>query len=633
MISANLKKKIKYYSFFVYFILIAILGKLIYLQVINYNNININANELWDRSFPLTANRGIIYDRNFNEIASNIASISIYAIPSQIEDKKDASNKLAKILNVDSSKIYEKINKKTSLVKIFPEGKNINDEKAKQISSLNEKGIYLVYDNKRYYPYNELLAHSIGFTGIDNQGLAGLESKYDDLLKGVNGTLNYKLDAKGHLLNGINTTINAPLNGFNIQLTIDLKIQQIVERELKNAYKKYNPESIYAIAIDPNNGEILAISSYPSFDLNNYQDYSQEIYNRNLPIWKSFEPGSTFKVFSFAAAIQENKIDIFNDKYYDKGYEIVDGFRIKSWKKGGHGLQTFLEVLENSSNPGFVEISRRLGCDLLYDYVKKFGFTYKTGVDLIGESTGIFFSKENYNNLENATTSFGQGISVSQIQMIRSFSSLINGGTLYKPKITKSILLPNSLDSIYEIPTIIEKENVISKNTSKLMRYALESVVARGSGRKAYMEGYRVGGKTGTAQIAENGVYLPNQYILSFIGAMPMNDPKIAIYICMEKPHSLIQYGGTIVGPIINNILSDIAIYLEIDKQDSELDFEYTWMDIKTYTVDNYEGMKVKDVKSKYFKFIIVGDGDKVISQLPKQGEKLQENKEIILFT
>lgn len=633
MISKNLKKKINYYSYFIYFIMFCIVAKLVYIQVINFNQVNKNANESWDRSFPLQANRGIIYDKNYNEIATNIASMSVYVIPSQVKDKQFVAEELSKILNAEYETIFNKINKKTSIVKIFPEGKNINNEQSSLISSLSDKGVYLVYDNKRYYPYNDLLAHSIGFTGIDNQGLVGLERKYDDLLKGTNGTLNYKLDAKGGLLNGYSSEIISPISGFNIQLTIDLKIQQILERELSNAYRKYSPKSVYGLAMNPNNGEILAISSYPSFNLNEYKKYDQEVYNRNLPIWKSYEPGSTFKVFSYAAAIQEGKIDIFNDKYYDKGYEVVDGFTIKSWKKGGHGLQTFLEVLENSSNPGFVEISRRLGNETLYEYVKKFGFSKKTGVDLIGEASGIFFSKDRYNNLENATTSFGQGISVTQIQMARAFSSVINGGILYKPKITKSILMPNTNEVIYEIPTIIENDNIIDKKTSELMRYALESVVAKGSGRKAYMEGYRVGGKTGTAQIAENGVYLQGQYILSFIGAMPMNNPQVVMYVCLEKPKSLIQYGGTIVGPIVKNILKDVATHLDIKKQENELEFEYTWMDIKTYPVENYLNMKVKNIRSKHFKFVIIGDGDTVISQLPSYNEKLKEGSEVILFT
>ncbi|MCI5745517.1 MAG: stage V sporulation protein D [Erysipelotrichaceae bacterium] len=633
MVHQNIKKKVNYYKLFIYFIMFVIIAKLSYIQIINYQDINNKANQSWDRSFPLQPSRGIIYDTNLNEIATNLPSMSIYVIPSQVKDLNSLANTLANVLNVSSSKIYNKINKKTSIVKIFPEGKNIDNIIAKKISEMRLEGVYLVYDNKRYYPYNELLAHSIGFVGIDNQGLAGIESKYDDLLKGNEGQLNYKLDAKGRLLNGYSSDIISPINGFNIQLTIDLKIQQILERELKNAFLKYEAESIFAIAMDPNNGEILAISSYPSFNLNDYKSYDQEIYNRNLPIWKSYEPGSTFKVFSYAAGLEEKAFDMFKDKYYDDGTEIVDGFTIKSWKKGGHGLQTFLEVLENSSNPGFVEISRRLGKDTLYDYVKKFGFSKKTNVDLIGESSGIFFKKENYNNLENATTSFGQGISVTQIQMVRAFSSVINGGKLFKPKITKAILMPNSNEIIYQIPTIVDNENVISKKTSELMRYALESVVAKGSGRKAYIENYRVGGKTGTAQIAENGVYLQGQYILSFIAALPMSNPEIVVYICMEKPHSLIQYGGTIVGPIMKNVLLDIISYKNISRQDNELSFEYTWMDIKNYPVDNYINMSIKDVKSKHFKFVILGDGDKVISQLPKANEIIEEGKEVILFT
>ena len=633
MIRQNLKKKIKIYNYFVYFILFAIIAKLSYIQIINYSKVNKLANDSWNRSFPLQASRGIIYDVNYNEIATNLPAMSLYVIPSQVKDLKSTSSKIASILNMNSDTLYNKINKKTAIVKVFPEGKNLDNDTAKKISELNEDGVYLVYDNVRYYPYNELLAHSIGFVGIDNQGLAGLENKYDELLKGSNGYLNYKLDAKGNLLNGLSSEIISPTNGYNIQLTIDLKIQEILERELKNAFNKYSPKSIYGIAMDPNNGEILAISSYPSFDLNNYKRYDSTIYNRNLPVWKSYEPGSTFKVFSFAAAIEEKKIDMFKDYYYDNGVEYVDGFKIKSWKKGGHGKQTFLQVLENSSNPGFVEISRRLGRETLYSYVKKYGFSKKTNVDLLGESSGIFFDFSKYNNLENATTSFGQGISVTQIQMIRAFCSVINGGILYKPKITKSIRMPFTNELIYEIPTIIVDDNIISRETSEKMRYALECVVAHGSGRKAYMEGYRVGGKTGTAQIAENGVYLQGQYILSFMGAFPMNDPKIALYICMEKPHSLIQYGGTIVGPIVNNVFSDVATYMNITKVNSELEFKYTWMDVKTYTVLNYIGKTKKEIKSPHFKFVYIGNGDKVIYQLPQDGEKIKEGKEVLLFT
>ena len=324
---------------------------------------------------------------------------------------------------------------------------------------------------------------------------------------------------------------------------------------------------------------------------------------------------------------------MFKDTYYDTGSVVVEGRVIKSWKKGGHGLQTFLEVLENSSNPGFVEISRRLGYEKLYNYVKEFGFSKKTGVDLLGESTGIFFNYEDYGELENATTAFGQGIATTPIQLVSAFSAVINGGTLYTPRIGKSLILTSTKETLFEFPTAIRNENIISKETSQLMRYALESVVSKGSGRKAYIDGYRVGGKTGTAQKAKNGVYLENEYILSFIAAAPMDNPKIVVYVAMDNPKSTIQYGGTIIGPIMKNILEDSLVSLNVEKDYSGIDFEYTWLDTKTYPVDNYIGQEVQKIKSKYFKFEIIGDGKYVIDQLPKVGEKIEEGKTVVIFT
>ncbi len=440
------------------------------------------------------------------------------------------------------------------------------------------------------------------------------------------------MDANCGFLIGFIWRIESPVCGLSLQLTIDLQIQEIIERELTNAYAKYKPDSIMALAMNPNNGDILAISNRPTYNPNEYQQASQEVYNRNLPIWMNFEPGSTFKSFSFAAGLEEKKFDMFKDTYYDTGSVVVEGRVIKSWKKGGHGLQTFLEVLENSSNPGFVEISRRLGTETLYQYVKDFGFYKKTGVDLVGESSGIFFNYDDYGELENATTAFGQGISTTAIQLVRAFCSLINGGTLYVPKISKSLVLTSTQEVLFDFPTAIEKENVISKETSGLMRYALESVVSKGSGRKAYIEGYKVGGKTGTAQKAVNGAYLENEYILSFLAGAPMDNPQIVVYVAMDNPKSTIQYGGTIIGPIIKNILEDALMALNVEKNYDRIEFEYTWMDTKTYEVENYIGKDRSALKSKYFKFEIIGEGDQVLDQLPKVGTKLEEGKTIVVF-
>ena len=631
MIHFEIKKKIRRVEFVCFILFISIILKLGYTQIINYSNLTNKAIELWERSFPIEASRGIIKDRDGTSIAINLPVTSVAVIPYQIKNKEEVATSLADILNVSYKTILNKISKKASIVRLQPEGRQIKEEQARKIKDLNYKGVYLIQDSKRYYPYEEYLAQTLGFCGIDNQGLAGIESYYDSLLKGINGSLNYKMDAKGGLFNNYQSNIVAPVSGMSINLTIDMDIQNSLERELENAYLKYNPESILGIAMDPNSGEILALSNRPTYNPNNYKNYNQEIYNRNLGVWKCFEPGSTFKVFSFAAGLEEKKFNMYKDTYYDKGYEIVGGRTIKSWKKGGHGLQTFLEVLENSSNPGFVEISRRIGANKLYDYIINFGFNSKTNVDIEGEAKGIFFSKDNYHELENATSSFGQGISTTPIQMITAFSSLINGGFLYQPYIVKEIVHPSTNDVILtRNPTV--KRKVISKETSDLMRIALESVVANGSGRNAYIDGYRVGGKTGSAQIAENGVYLASEYILSFIGAAPMNDPRIVVYIALEKPKSTIQYGGTVAAPIVKNVLYDSMKIMNIKENYDGPKKEYTWMDKKSYEVLDYVGLNKKEVKSKYFKFEFIGTGNKVIDQIPKKNTFMNEGNTIVII-
>ena len=333
--------------------------------------------------------------------------------------------------------------------------------------------------------------------------------------------------------------------------------------------ERYEPKQALAIAMDPDTGEILAMVSKPDFDPNSYAEHDADIINRNLPIWMSFEPGSTFKSVTFASALELDLFDMFTDTYYDRGYEIVGGARIKSWRAGGHGLQTFLQVLENSSNPGFVEISRRMGIDRLYDSVKRFGFGEKTGVDLPGESSGIFFEREAMGELEAATVAFGQGISVTPIQLVCAFSAIVNGGTLYTPHITKSIVDPISGDVLAKVQPKAKRQ-VISEETSELMRYALESVVANGGGKNAYIEGYRIGGKTGTAQKAVDGEYLANEYILSFLSAAPMEDPRIVLYVAVDAPQNDVQYGGTVVAPVVKAMYEDILAYMDVEKSEAQ---------------------------------------------------------------
>lgn len=631
MIANRIEKRIHMIFICACMIFGAILLKLGYEQVVNQDFTMRKAMDLWQRDFPVSGSRGAIVDRFGKKLAYDIPSTSVMVVPAQIKDPKDTANKLAKILNCDQSVLYQKLTNRVSTQKLQPEGRLISGEVAEQLENANLDGVYLIQDTLRYYPNRNYLAQVLGFTGIDNQGLAGLELQYENVLGAKKGALEIPFDAKGNRVDLYKETYEASGKGMDVMLTIDSNIQDIVEREMNNLMKRYHPKEALALAMNPNNGEILAMVSKPDFDPNAYQKYDSKIINRNLPIWKSYEPGSTFKSVTFSSALDLNLFDMFRDTYYDRGYEMVGGARIKSWKAGGHGLQTFLQVLENSSNPGFVEISRRMGLDHLYQYVTEFGFGKKTNVDLPGESTGIMFQKEAMGEVEQATVAFGQGLSVTPIQLVRAFSAIINGGVLYEPHITKAILNPSTNEIIQETkPKVVKR--VIRQETSDQMRYALESVVANGGGRPAYMKGYQIGGKTGTAQKAVNGVYLSNEYILSFLSAAPMNHPEIVLYVAVDAPNNDVQYGGTVVAPVVKACYEDILPYLKISKVKQQIPKKTTWLDPVEIEVENYIGKQKDEVKQEGLVFEWIGEGNQVIAQQPKAGTTLKEGGKVWVY-
>ena len=410
-------QRLKIFVIAVFIIFIIIILKVFYIQVFEYDKLNDLASDLWSRNLPIEADRGKIYDRNGVVLADNVTTTSLVLIPSQIKDKKYATEKLSEILNVSYDTMRQHVYKNTSIERVHPFGRRLDYSVAKKIEALNIEGVYLVREAKRSYPYGTMLSHTLGFVGIDNQGLSGIELQYDDYLTGEYGAIKYFSDAKGNKLN-LSQVYEAPSNGVNVTLTINQKIQASVERELDNAVTKYDPETALAIAMDPNTGEILAIASRPNFDAVNYQDYDIETLNRNLPIWATYEPGSTFKIITLSAALNEGLVDLDNDTFYDSGSVKVANAKIRCWKAGGHGAQTFLQVVENSCNPGFVELGNRLGKEKLFDYIDKFGFGKKTGVDLNGEATGIIFDLDKVGPVELATTAFGQGVSVTPIHLV-----------------------------------------------------------------------------------------------------------------------------------------------------------------------------------------------------------------------
>lgn len=632
MFFKNIHSRMKIALLIITFVFIVIIARVFYIQVIDYKKLNKYAGNLWSRNLPIKADRGLIYDRNGVILADNVTTTSLVLIPNQIKDKEGTTQKLAEILGVSYEDMYKHVSKKTSIERVHPEGRQLSYETADKIKGLKLDGVYLVKESKRSYPYDTYLAHTLGFVGVDNQGLSGIELTYDKYLTGEDGAIKYYSDAKGNKLK-LNEVYEQPQDGMNITLTINNEIQSSLERELDNAVTKYDPDRAIGIVMDPNNGEILAMSARPNFSPSNYQDYSLEEINRNLPIWATYEPGSTFKIITLAAALEEGKVDLDKDTYNDSGSIKVENATLHCWKHGGHGHETFLQVVENSCNPGFVVLGQRLGKNKLFEYIDKFGFGKKTGIDLNGEGTGIIFDLNKVGPVELATTAFGQGVSVTPIQQITAVSAAINGGKLYKPYIVKSINEPETNTVIQENKKTLVRQ-VISEKTSAEVRRALESVVANGSGRTAYIDGYRVGGKTGTAQKVENGHYLDNNYILSFIGFLPADDPQVIVYVAVDNPKGTVQYGGTTVGPIAKAVLKDSIKALNIERRDGGMDKKYKWPDPKAKEVADVVGMSVEDAKAELegLNVIIEGDGDKVIHQSPEAGVKLDEGETVRLF-
>jgi len=603
-----------------------------YVQFFLGNMLTEEAEELWSRDIPFEAQRGDIIDRNGVALATNISAPTVYIVPRQIENPQDAASKLANVLGASEEEIYEEITKKAVNVRLKA-GRKIEHELAKEIRALDIKGVYIGEDSKRYYPFGDYLSHVLGFTGIDNQGLMGLEQYYDKELSGTRGSVQFYANAKGERMNDMADDYQPPIDGYDLKLTIDSRIQTIIERELDIAQATYNPDSIIAIAMNPNTGEILGMSSSPSFSPSDYQAVDPEVYNRNLPIWMSFEPGSTFKIITLAAALEEEKVDLHNEHFFDGGSTTVGGARLKCWKAGGHGSQTFLEVVQNSCNPGFIELGERLGKETLFKYIEDFGFGSKTGIDLSGEATGIIFKLDRVGPVELATTAFGQGVSVTPIQQVTALSAAINGGTLYKPYVVKE-LIDSTNGQIIMRNTPIEKNKVISEETSKQVREALETVVAQGSGGRAFVDGYRVGGKTGTAQKAVNGRYLEGNYIVSFIGFAPTDHPEIVVYVAVDNPKGTVQFGGVVAAPIVGNIIEDSLLVMGVPKSPNQVEKEIVWPDVPMIEVPNLIGASKLEIQDMMVNLKIdsSGQGDIVIKQSPEAGVKLKEGSTIRLY-
>ncbi|GBF11984.1 stage V sporulation protein D [Tepidibacillus infernus] len=612
------------------FLFISLIGRLGYIQLVQGKWLAEQAEELFKRDIPVEAKRGKIYDRNGEILAYNISAPTVVAIPVQVREPQKAARELANILHMSEEKIYKLITQRTLIVKV---ARKISEEDAKKIKALRLPGIAIAEESRRFYPEKDFASHILGFVGIDNQGLAGIEVVYDDLLTGKDGAISFPSDVTGRRMPNQSDSFTPPKDGNNLILTIDKNIQSYIERELDQAMLTYQAEHAIAIAMDPNTGEILGMASRPNYDPTNFADYPSEIYNRNLPIWMAYEPGSTFKIITLAAALEEDKIDL-TDQFFDPGYINVAGTDLHCWKSGGHGSETFLQVVENSCNPGFVVMGQKLGTEKLFSYIKSFGFGAKTGIDLRGEQKGILFDMNRIGPVELATTSFGQGVSVTPIQQVAAVSAAINGGKLLTPHLLKEVHDPVT-DEVLLINSPEVKRQVISPETSKKVRETLESVVANGTGRNAYIDGYRVGGKTGTAQkIGPNGGYLANNHIVSFIGFAPADKPEIVIYVAIDNPQG-IQFGGVVAAPIVKNILEDSLQYLGVKPRKDQLPRKDRYgIDTPYVEVPDLIGVTRNDIRNLYYNFKLEakGDGMRVVQQIPKPGERVEKGSTIRIY-
>ncbi|MCL6453076.1 MAG: stage V sporulation protein D [Alicyclobacillus sp.] len=596
------------------------------------------ADDLHSRTIPVEGVRGTIYDTNGKTLVYTATAPGVMAIPAQVTDKPAAAQQIARILGMQPDKVLQRLRLRQSSVWVTTGSMRLTAEQETKLRNLHLPGIYITDRGTRAYPYGSLAASVLGITGSDNQGLTGIEKQYDSILRGGRGYITLNTNAKGQKVPGTGEQSQPAPPGDDVELTIDAVIQQFVEREVEAAVAEYNPDHVTAIVEDPKTGAILAMANYPSFNPADWRNYPPATYNHNLAIWQTFEPGSTFKIVTLSAALQENQVKL-NDQFFDPGYYEVAGHKIRCWKAGGHGSESFLNVVENSCNPGFIALGERLGKETLFSYIKKFGFGAKTGIDLPGEGTGILFNLKNVGPLELATTAFGQGVSVTPIQQVMAMGAIANGGVLMKPHVLKAVR-NHETGQIVETVQPQAVRRVISASTDAQVRQALESVVAQGSGSNAYLPGYRVAGKTGTAQVAVNGHYASGHYIVSFIGMAPANDPKLVAYVAIDypRPKQGVIFGGVIAAPIVGRILYDSLNYLGVPPSNDGIPKKYKWGDTVNLPVPNFVGMTYADAQraaiqsSGMWRAAVSGQGKYVVAQSPAPGTALAPNSTVRLY-
>ena len=623
----SLKKRILAVLLCISFIFFALVVRLFVLQIVNGSSLQLRATDQWTRDLAIVAPRGSIYDRTGSTLAVSYTTYNVYVRAREVTSPSRTATLLSQALELDFSTVYQKVsNRKVSEVLIKMQ---VDGETAEIIYNYKLDGVYLAENSDRYYPNGNLLTQVLGFISVDNVGQTGVEAYYNDYLKGSDGYSYVQSDLQGKEIGGSLRYYYPASAGSNLTLTIDSKMQLIVEQTLEQIMEEQKAKGVAGMIMNAKTGEILALSNKPSFDLNDVpRDDLEALFDQSRVklVTDIYEPGSTFKILTVAAAL-EAAVCSLDDTFYCPGYRIIDGVRIRCWRTIGHGNQTLAEAFSNSCNCCFMDLALRLGVDRFYEYMTKFGLGVKTGIDIAGEGSGMLMAKSLVKNVDLARMGFGHAVALTPIQLLTAVAGIINGGTYNQPRILKSV----SKDSeTTEFESTTRTQNLVSAQTSAIVNSLLEGAENK-TGKYTFVEGYNVGGKTGTAQkYSESGGIDQGKYISSFIGTYPADNPEYLVFVMVDEPGAGAYYGSIVAAPYGKIIFTELFDYLNEEKQDPSVVTEYV-------TMPNLVGLSLTDAAVELKKiglyYELDGEGEYVTAQLPPPNTSIQVGTTIVLIT
>ena len=648
------KKRLVIMFLLVSMVLFALIVRLGWIQIVRGEKYKELANRYQTRDIPIPAKRGIIYDRNGKELAISASTNTIWVHPNEVEEPEKTASILSNILELEEETVLKKVKSNQSIVSI---ALYVDDEPAKAIRKENLKGVSVSESNKRFYPYGNFAAYILGHTNIDNHGIAGIELEYDKYLSGIPGRWIKNTDGKGRQLSFSTEKYYQAEDGLNVVLTIDEVIQHFAEKAVQNALEIHKAKRVYVIVMDVKTAEILAMAVKPDYDPNfprvpldenlekeiEMMDKDKQLEAlfamwRNPVINDTYEPGSTFKLITTAAALEEG-VATPNSTFVGRGHIMVGGRRIRCWRwYNPHGAQTLVEAIKNSCNPVFVELGMKMGARTFYNYIDGFGISDVTGIDLPGERKSIMYGIDDVGPVELATISFGQSISITPIQLVNAVAAIANDGKLMKPHLVKELTDVDG-NVIHRFEETMVRQ-VVSEETSKMMRDIMEAAVADGSGNYAYIPGYRVGGKTGTAQKVVGKGYAQGLYVSSFAGIAPVDDPKLAVLAIVDEPGGFSTYGSMTAAPIVKEILEDSLRYLDVrprytDKEEEEfVRKEVVLPEVRNITIKEASKILIDNnlqfnTEPEYY----ADENAIVVDMFPKPGAKIPEKSIVLLYT